>query len=236
MTRQTPPIPWLAWLILWRPRRVQTALERVSAMNLVDRVPSPWQIALGVLRMVNRLFFRSETVGLCRDHPVRATTRARLLQYRPLRFPFLLWERAVAPFDLSGLVSTPERMTRHLLGAHHEGIQCVYDLAILACTPGSLASLEERALGVVDGTDPRAEWLRDLVVFEGYHEQLLAHVQRFRAHGPCLTESQRRDPDLSFEGFLRWCAAQPTSPRETWRAWRQGTFQLNSPCDPLETP
>ncbi len=236
MSRGPDQIPWLAWLILWRPRRVQWTLDRVREANLVEHTPVPWQIALGVLRMAHRILFRSETVGLSRRQAVRDTRRARLLQYRIVRLPFLVWERAIAPFDLSGLVSTPQRLTCHLIGAHHDGEQSVYDLQILGCTPEHLALLEDRLAAIVDGTDPRAEWLRDLTVFEGYHADLLRRVRRFRAEGPGLTEAQRRDPDLSLEGFLRWCAAQPGSPRETWRAWRNGTLPRPLPPAHAETP
>ncbi|HEX6837985.1 MAG TPA: hypothetical protein VF334_15515, partial [Polyangia bacterium] len=151
MTRRHP---WWAYAILLDPDRVARRLERIAASGLVARTPNLWQIALGVLRMAHRVAFRSDTVGTCAA-PVRATWRARALHWRALRLPFLLWERAVAPLDFSGLVSSRERIIRHLLGAHHDGHQFIYDLQMLSVDPGALDELCARAAAVVRGDDPR---------------------------------------------------------------------------------
>src|SRR5262245_44929495 len=133
--------PWHAYALLLAPARIDAALARIHAANMVPKTPNRWQISLGVLRMVHRLITRPETIGTCKAHPVRATWRARLLEVRPLRFPFLLAERAVAPWDLSGLLSSKERVFCHLLGAHHDEHQFAYDLEMLAVHPGALAEL-----------------------------------------------------------------------------------------------
>lgn len=207
--------PWYLHLLLLDPARVQASLDRIAEAGLTERVPNLWQIGLGVLRMQHRLLFRSDTVGTCREHPVRRTMRARLLASRPLRFPFLLRERAIAPLDLSGLLSSPERVLRHLLGAHHDGNQFSYDLQMLAAHPGFLERVRDAARAVVDGSDPRAEWLRDLCVYEGYHESLLAAVERAIDGDYGLPPHEEDDPDISFLAYLRWCAAQPATPGET---------------------
>lgn len=212
-------------LLLLFPDRIEASLARVEASRVVPRTPNRWQVGLGVLRMWHRVLFRSETVGTCGD-PVRRTWRARLLAPRPLRFPFLVYERAIAPLDFSGLASSPERVTRHLLGAHHDGHQFAYDLSLLALWPGRLEALVDRARGVVDGSDPRAEWLRDLVVFEGYHERLLASAERALSHGVQLPPGPEADPDIAFSGYLRWCAAQPATLDETLRAIRAGDYTV----------
>ena len=230
------PIPWRAWPILWRPDRVRDSLERIEAAGLVESCPTVWQVALGVVRMLHRIVFRSDTIGLSPHQPARRSLRSRLLQNRGVRLPFLIWERAIAPFDLSGLVSTPERLKRHLIGAHHDGDQCLYDREILASAPGALEELEEEVSRIVDGTHPRATWLRDLTVFEGYHEGLLERVRRVRAGESGLSAEQRADPDITFEGFLRWCAAQPSTPRETLAAWRAGALPRPVIQAPQETP
>lgn len=218
--------PWHSWLVLLRPDRVQQALQQVVQAGLCERAPSLWQVELGVLRMWQRVLFRSETIGTCQDFPVRATWRARLLQWRVLRGPFLLWERAIAPWDNSGLLSGRERLIRHLLGAHHDGSQFVYDLQLARLHPGLLDELRARAAAVVEGRDPRAEWLRDLVVYQGYHEALLRAVDTVLAGAEELRPEDGSDPDISLRAFLRWCAAQPRTPAETWRAWRRGRFTL----------
>ena len=92
--------------------------------------------------------------------------------------------------------------------------------------PGKLEELEARARAVVEGTDPRGEWLRDLVVYEGYHERLLASTERALEGDLSLPPHEERDPDISFFGYLRWCAAQPETPEETWQAYLDGRYTI----------
>ncbi|MRG91134.1 hypothetical protein [Polyangium spumosum] len=220
---------WTGALLLF-PRRISENLARVEASGLVPRAPNLVQLSLGVIRMWVRLVTRPETIGTCREHRVRPTLRARLLAYRPLRFPFLVRERAIAPLDFSGLASSRERVLRHLLGAHHDGNQFAYDLELLGIHPGALEELHERAARVVSGEDPRAEWLRDLVVFEGYHESLLAAVERARTDGVRLAPREADDPDISFSGYLRWCARMPATWREALPALLCGEIDLGAFC------
>lgn len=224
-TTNRAELPWLARAILIDAAGVERGLERLRASGAFGAVPNSWQITLGVLRMWHRIAFRSETIGTS-SAPTRRTLRARLLGLRPLRFPALLRERAIAPLDSSGLLSTRERVLRHLLGAHHDRNQFAYDLEMLLADPGALEELEARADAVVRGADPRAEWLRDLVVFEGYHEALLAAVRRALDGDFGLSEAERLDPDISFGAYLAWCARQPATPRETIDAALKGHFQI----------
>lgn len=218
--------PWHAYLILLRPRRVVRALEAATRSGLVGRVPSLWQIELGVLRMWHRILFRPETIGTCSDYAVRDDPWARLLEYRGVRLPFLLREGSVRPWDLSGLIGTPDQLMRHLLGTHHDGHQFVYDLQILAMHPGALAELRERARRVVEHATPRTRWLRNLCVYERYHESLLEAVDGCLRDGFPLSTEVADDPDITFFAYLDWCARQPATPRATWRAWRAGSFRL----------
>jgi hypothetical protein len=209
--------------------RILANLDRIRAAGHIPAadIPTPWQLSLGVLRMWHRILFRSDTVGTSPGGRVRGTWRARLLHLRALRLPFLLAEGAVVPLDLTGLASSPERLFRHLLGAHHDQHQFAYDLEILAAY-GRLADLRAAVLEVIEHDTPRSRWLRDLTVFEGYHESLLAAVDCALAGDPALTEAEATDPDISFGAYLRWCARQPATPGETVRAWREGRFALDS--------
>lgn len=217
--------PWFH-LLLVRPSRVEANLARVTEGRLVPETPNLWQLWLGIVRMQHRVLFRSDTVGTCHDDPVRPTWRARLLATRAVRLPCLLAERAVAPLDFSGLVSTRARILRHLLGAHHDGEQFLYDLALLSLHEGALEELVERARAVVRGTDPRSEWLRDLVVYERYHERLLSAAERALRDGVTLSPEAACDPDISLRGYLMWCAAQPHTPEATFAAWRRGDYTV----------
>jgi len=217
-------ISWHSRLVLFWPRRIRRHLTQLVQAGIIPRAPSLWQLELGVLRMWHRLVFRSDTIGCCSDHAVQPTRRAKLLRFRVLRFPFLLLERSIVPLDHSGLVQPTQRMMRHLLGAHHDGNQFAYDLEILRAQPGALQELRQRVEAVVSGADPRAAWLRDLCVFERYHENLLEAVDRALS-GKALVEPDERDnPDITFQAHIRWCLAQPETPGATWQAWRDGSF------------
>lgn len=219
-------IPWWSYAILLSPRTIAANLERVERAGLVERAPNLWQLSLGVLRMWHRVLFRNDTVGTCTDYPPRPTWRARLLEKKAIRLPFLLGERAVAPLDLTGLASPPERIMRHLMGAHHDGNQFIFDLEILSCHPGKLEALHAQVCELLERDTRRARWLRDLAVYERYHENLEAAVAAALAHGVQVTDDEARDPDLSFGAYMRWCAAQPASPRETLAALRAGRYSL----------
>ena len=124
--------PLHAYLILTSPERVEASLARVREAGIVPVVPTVFQIELGVVRMWYRVLFRSETVGTSHGAPRRPGARARLLELRALRALFLLREQAIAPLDHSGLVSSPGRVIKHLLAAHHDAQQFAYDLELLA--------------------------------------------------------------------------------------------------------
>lgn len=218
--------PWHAWPLLIDPGRVRRSLARIRASGLVERCPSLWQVELGVLRMWHRTFFRSETIGTCSDAAPRRTRWARWLQWRVLRGPFLLAEEAIAPWDMSGLFSPPGRIIKHLLTAHHDQAQCAYDFALLEVHPGALERLQRELSTVVDGIHPRAEWYRDLCVYEGYHEALVEHLDAWMAGAPLLSDADAADPDVSFHAWLSWCARQPETPAEWWDAVRSGTFRF----------
>ena len=219
--------PWYVRVLLGDPERILLHLDRMRAHGVVDVAPNPWQLCLGVLRLWHRSIFRMETVGTSPGGAVRATWRARLLANRAVRLPFLLAERAVAPLDFTGLRNSPERLIRHLLGAHHDGNQFVYDLEILA-GHGRLGQLRDAVAALLANDTPRARWLRDLTVFEGYHETLAAAVEQAIATGPAMSARDAENPDLSFRAYLTWCARQPATPSDTLAAWRTGRFAFDS--------
>ncbi|HEV7732037.1 MAG TPA: hypothetical protein VGR62_07740 [Candidatus Binatia bacterium] len=220
----TARFPWHAYVVLLRPSQIARALDAIRAARVVDPVPTLFQIELGVMRMWHRILFRADTIGTTSDFPVRDDRWARMLEKRWFRFPFLLREGSVVPWDLSGLLSTPQRLMTHLLGTHHDGLQFVYDMQMLTAYPGSLQELRDRAREVVERDTPRTRWLRNLCVYERYHETLLEVVERAAQDGISLPPDQADDPDISFLAYLRWCALQPATPRAAWRAWRDGRF------------
>jgi len=217
--------PWYAYLILVTPTRVFQNLELCLRAYPVADTLTPWQLCLAVLRMWHRLFFNPETIGLCSADPVRKSWRARCFQWRPLRFPFLLGFGSIKPLDYTGLRQTPKGLIRHVLGTHHEGKQSVYDLQVLQAY-GVIDDLYVQTQTIVDGTDKRHEWFKDLCVYESYHERLLARLDAWKAGEDELTPAERVNPDLALSGTLKWCSEQPKTPMATYRAWRRGQFKI----------
>ncbi len=211
--------PWW-YLLLWSPRRIEARLERLHADGVIAVKPNLWQAWLGVVYMWVRVAKRPETIGLSDGAPVRDTLGARRMDQRLYRIPAVLRARAVNPGDQTGLGSSATHVIRHVLAAYHPAENLLYDLAILDTEPGALAELRARATAVVDGSDPNAEALRDLTVYEGYHEKLLAHVVRWMDEG--RSDQHQVHPDTTLPAFLAWCAAQPATPAATLRAIAAG--------------
>ncbi|MFO0667376.1 MAG: hypothetical protein U0174_25725 [Polyangiaceae bacterium] len=204
-------------LVLIDPKGVERGLERVRAAKVLpeESVPNTWQVTLGVLRMWQRVVYRNHEIGSGGGIPPRKTWRAKVLARKPLRFPFLVAERAIAPLDFSGLLSSRERIIHHLLSAHHDGDEFVYDFELLRLHDGALEEVARRAREVATSDSPRAVWLRDLCVFEGYHARLAEAAEREIAKVPSRAAPENPDPDGSFFGYLAWCATQPATLRET---------------------
>jgi hypothetical protein len=224
MSRQSHPL--FAYFVVLFPWRIVRRLDALQDAGFPGPLPNLWQIGLGVLRMIHRLLFRTETVGTCSAANIRQGWRARLLKNRGFRVPLLLWERAIFPLDLSGLASSQENTIVHLLAAHHDGNQFAYDLEMLMYQPGALENLIERVDAIVSGADSRALWLRDLVVFEGYHEHLQSAARDALAGELNLSPEEASDPDISFSAYLSWCAEQPATPLATLRAIRRREFVI----------
>ncbi len=206
-------------MLLIDPARVQANAARAHQAGMIDATPTTWQLSLIVLRLWHRVLFRTDTVGMSSARPVRPSLRARLLRHRAVRLPCLLAERAVAPLDFTGLLSPPDRLIRHLLGAYHDQNQFVFDLEILSLYPGKLEELAGEVAALLDQDSARSRWLRDLTVYDGYHETLRAAAERAAADGVALHPAEADDPDLTLTGALRWALRQPATPGASMRAW-----------------
>lgn len=219
------------FVLLWCPGRIERRLAALEAEGVLARAPSRWQVWMGVLYMWTRVVRRPETIGLATHEPVRATTGAKRLQNRLVRGVAVFRGRVVNPLDQIGLGSSDAHVTRHLLGAYHPGDNALYDLYLLHTTPGAIDALADAVQAVVDGTHPHAEHLRDLCVYEGYHERLLGMVRRWQAEGPPADPSMH--PDTTLPGFMGWCAAQPDGLGPVLRAWWAGELTFMPDPTPL---
>lgn len=226
--------PWLVKLLLRRSQRIMANVHQAHDAGLIANPPNEWQLVLGILRMWHRMVFRPETVGTATTATVRNNLRARMMAYRPLRFPFLVKERVIAPLDLTGMISSPARIRRHMLGAYHAGNEFHYDLQLLSFRPGELEILRDQVRDLLARDTARHRWIRDLTVYEGYHEALAEAVDAALEHGvfnPDLDD----DPDWSLVGYLNWCARQPRTRAETRALRLAGKFQIEQGVQPEST-
>ena len=221
----TSSATWLVRFVLRNPERVEWYLERLYERGRIDARPNLWQVTLGVAYMLHRMVFRPATIGLD-DAPVRQTWRAKMWQYRPLRFPFLLWQKAIDPIDLTGLSGSTERKHSHLVGAYHPGDNALYDLECLSCDAEAIEKLRKDVVEIIKGQTARARFLQDLAVYEGYHPRLLFLIDRAMAGDFAPAPGKEDHPDTTLRGFLHWCAAQPDSPDATIQALLQGTLHF----------
>jgi len=203
---------WRYHLLHFRPRRIERRVEELYDAGVIDVRPTLWQLWIGTLYMWHRATFRSETLGLSTG-PVRRTRRARLLRFRPLRSPFLFGGRRVNPLDHTGLGSSTDHTVRHLLGAYHAAGEFHFDLQLIAHQPGALEALEHRLARIVSDADPDATFLKDLCVYEGYHDELLEGVRAWLRGDDVGLDHD--DPDATLTGFLQWCSRQPPTLRAT---------------------
>jgi len=217
---------WLIRFVLRNPERVEWHLDRLHELGRIEVKPNLWQVTMGVVYMLHRMVFRPETIGLDDDSPVRQTWRARLWQYRPLRFPFLVWQRAIDPLDLTGLSGTMERKHSHLVGAYHPGDNALYDLECMACDPQALEELRKDVVNILQSSSARATLLQDLTVYEGYHARLLQLIDRAMAGDFAPARGKEDHPDTTLRGFLHWCAAQPETPESTVLALAWGQLHF----------
>ncbi|HRI65995.1 MAG TPA: hypothetical protein PK156_17225 [Polyangium sp.] len=224
----TPALTRFYQFVLRNPERVEWHLEQLHKNGRIDKKPNLWQVTMGIMYMLHRMVFRPATIGID-DAPVHDTWRARLWSYRPLRFPFLLWQRAIDPLDLTGLSGSMERKHSHLVGAYHPGNNALYDLECMTVDPQAIRALREDVVHIIAGQTSRARLLKDLTVYAGYHERLLGLIDRALEGDFAPAVGHENHPDTTLRGFLGWCAAQPASPEATFAAWAQGDLHFGPP-------
>lgn len=208
------------------PDAIQANLRALHDAGLIDDIPTLFQVSMGVAHMWHRILFRPDTIGVAPDVPVRDTWRARVMERRWARFPFLVRERVIHPFELTGLATSTAALRAHVMGAFHPGEQALYDFAILAAWPGELEALRDELQSLVDGTHPRGAWLADLCVYENYHQHALALVEG-ALQGRFESDSDR-EADTTLRGFVRFLCTQPETATAALRALREGRLRVSA--------
>jgi hypothetical protein len=171
--------------------------------GLLDALPSPWQVRVGWAAML--------PISLSESERERARSRRTWAGQIPIRVPLqLLYSPRQLRLD-TGLRIPAAAIVRHLVCVHHEDAFLAYDLQLLHSHPGGLERLTDAAARIVDGRDPLAPGLRQLVGGPGYHERqipLAAAAARFEYPDPLDL-----DPRFcSLLGFARFCLSLPDWP------------------------
>lgn len=204
-------------LLLHNPKLLQKNLRLLKERGHIREIPTLWQVFQGMAQQwwytVNNL----ETLGHDFENPIRDSIGAKLLQPHAMRFLPLMIEGAINPADRTGLALTPERKMRHILGTHHPPETVIYDLQLLDCYPGALDTLRAKLVAIIEGDDFKSRWLKDLVVYEGYHESILPTVDRAIAGDFSVSLPPRPGDDFTVGSFAERCLACPPKPDGTIR-------------------
>lgn len=216
-SRSQERIPLIFRLFVHNPELMLKNLALLKEKGHIQEIPTLWQVIQGMAQQWSFTAANLEKLGHDQSHPVRDSAGARLLQPQLLRFIPLLIEGAINPWDRSGLALTPERKMRHILGTHHGGETVMYDMQLLDCYPGALESLRDQLNEILENDTPRSRWLRDLVVYEGYHEALKRVVDRALAGDFTVPEEAPPGDDYTVGSFVDRCLACPVTPEETLR-------------------
>ncbi len=214
------PIPWVYYLLLHNPRLLQKNLGLLKERGHIQEIPTLWQVVQGISHMWRFTVANVDAIGTSQEAPVRDNPRAHLLKNQFIRFFALMAEGSINPLDRTGLALTPKRKMRLVLVTFHatgEMAQTViYDLQLLDCYPGALKTLGQRLEKLLKQPDARDEWIKDMAVYEGYHEDLVPVVKRclkgdFVVHVP----TQREGDDYTVTSFVERCLGFPPTPAET---------------------
>ncbi len=219
----------LARVLLYNPELVQKNLRLLYQHGHIEAVPNSWQVSMYVLYMWYRIVFRLDTVGTHATDKVRDTWRAKLWENRVIRVPFLIMEGALnGNYDSTGLGITVDRKMKHLVGAFHPEDNYIYDLALVASYPGKMEQLRRQVIEVLENDNDRTRFLKDLVVYEDYHERLLRAIDRVSSGDWSMVDpAKENNPDTSIANFAKWCLKQPKTPAETLQALLQGKVNFD---------
>lgn len=217
---QDEPIPWFYYLLLHDPRQLQKNLHLLKERGHIQEIPSLWQVVLGISHMWHFTVANVDAIGTSQEAPVRDNPRARLLKNQFIRFFALMAEGSINPLDRTGLALSPKRKMRHVLGTFHatgEMAQTViYDLQLLDCYPGALKTLGQRLEKLLKQPDARDEWIKDMAVYQGYHEDLVPVVKRcLKGDFSVNVPTQREGDDYTVTSFVERCLGFPPTPQAT---------------------
>ncbi len=221
-----PPVPPIFHVLLHNPELLQQHLRMLHEQGFTTGVPNLWQVYQHWALSVARAFKRGKVPGMDPDAPVRDTPGAQLLQFPAIRFWGLLFEGAINPWDYTGLALTPQRKMKHVMGAYHFDHTFIYDLEVIALYPGALEQLRDQCLEVLNRDTARTRWLRDLTVYEGYHENLLRCVERCLAGDFSVPDDLKDDRSVKVSYFVEDALALPQTPEATLQAILSGKLTV----------
>ncbi len=186
------------------------------AHGLLDALPSPWQVKVGLMAML--------PVTLSESDRERDSSRRTWMGQIPIRVPLqILYSPRQALAD-TGLTLRADQLIRHMLSVYHEDAFLGYDLQLLHSHPGGLARLRQEARAVVQGQTRWAPFLTRLVGGAGYHEGLIAlaeAAERFEYPDPLDLDPRF----ISLVGFARFCCTLPDWPGRDFYGFDRGRIE-----------
>jgi hypothetical protein len=144
-------------------------LERLSALGVIDAVPSDPQLFAGAIDML-RFWISPAAADYYRSIGVDYAF------HQVLRF----LDEPASLGDPIGLFSTADSIIGHLMQVVHANPR--YDLELLMMHPGGLEALDDQVVAMIEGTHPRASSIAAIVEEPDYHTRLLAYVRAFRSN------------------------------------------------------
>lgn len=155
---------------------VDVRLARLHRAGVIERVPTRWQLAGGVVDMLR--FYVIPTA----DRYARDEAQASLAFYELVRF---ISEPATV-IDPIGVFTARDMLVRHVMQVHH--FNPAFDLQLLQMYDDGIDELERQLDEVLAGTHPRTSTILGLVEEPDYPGKLRAYLRDYR-----------RDPTLSFD-------------------------------------
>jgi hypothetical protein len=171
--------------------------------DMIERVPSAWQVRVGWLAMLPSYLSESDRE--------RERSRSTFMGQVPVRVPLqILYNPRQLVVD-TGLEQKPFHIVKHVLSVYHEDAFLGYDLQLLQSHPGGLALLRSEAKKVVDNTTRWSGYLTRLVGWPGYHARLIELAEEAELfHYPDPLDIDPRFASLC--GFAKFCCDMPDWP------------------------
>ena len=158
---------------------IDERLRSLYARGTIAAIPTRTQLVIGAIDML-RFWISPAAADYYKSQGIHYTF------HQVLRF----LDEPASLADPIGLLSDPDNIIGHLLQVVHANP--LYDVQLLACIDGGLASLHQQLAQLRAGVHPRTQALRAIVEEPDYHARLEAWLTAY-AHDPLTTPPLRQN-------------------------------------------